>query len=172
MTLWLSDILIGSVIQVSVNDFSSNQINPEAGIPQGAAMSPLLFLHYSFLRQQSPSSAPQTKLSIPIRWWYYTMGFQLKRTFCSKIFRTGPSKLGNVVCQRENQTKSRKTKVIIFYRSILARPNLKSYGETLKVYPQVKFLGITFDSQLNFKKHFEDRCNTRYYRLRLLANKN
>ena len=42
---------------------------------------------------------------------------------------------------------------------------LKLYGETLKVYPQVKFLGITFDSQLNFKKHFEDlldRCNTRY----------
>ena len=38
----------------------------------------------------------------------------------------------------------------------------------------MKFLGITFDSQLTFKKHFEDildRCNTRYYRLRLLANK-
>ena len=51
--------------------------------------------------------------------------------------------------------------------------NLKLYGETLKVYPQVKFLGITFDSQLNFKKHFEDIlncCNTRYHRLRLLAN--
>ena len=69
------------------------------------------------------------------------------------------------------------TKVIIFSRSILARKtelNLKLYGETLKVYPQVKFLGITFDSQLNFKKHFEDildRCNTRYHRLRLLANK-
>ena len=69
------------------------------------------------------------------------------------------------------------TKVIIVSRSILARetePNLKLYGETLKVYPQVKFLGITFDSQLIFKKHFEDildRCNTRYHRLRLLANK-
>ena len=40
-----------------------------------------------------------------------------------------------------------KTKVLIFSRSILARktePNLKLYGETLKVYPQVKFLGITF----------------------------
>ena len=48
------------------------------------------------------------------------------------------------------------------------------YGETLKIYPQVKFLGITFDSQLNFKKHFEDildRCNTRYHRLRILVNK-
>ena len=70
-----------------------------------------------------------------------------------------------------------KTKVIIFSRSILARTtelNLKLYGETLKIYPQVKFPGITFDSQLTFQKHFEeilDRCNTRYHRLRLLVNK-
>ena len=70
-----------------------------------------------------------------------------------------------------------KTKVIIFSRSILARKtelNLKLYGETLKIYPQVKFLGITFNSQPTFKKHFEDildRCNTRYHRLKLLANK-
>ena len=38
----------------------------------------------------------------------------------------------------------------------------------------MKFPGITFDSQLTFKKHFEDildRCNTRYHRLGLLANK-
>ena len=67
--------------------------------------------------------------------------------------------------------------MIIFSRSILARktePNLKLYGETLKVYAQVKFLGITFHSQLSFKKHFEDildRCNARYHRLRLLAKK-
>ena len=65
----------------------------------------------------------------------------------------------------------------MFSRSVLARKTeliLKLYGETLKIYPQVKFLGITFDSQLTFKKHFEDildRCNSRYYRLRLLANK-
>ena len=69
-----------------------------------------------------------------------------------------------------------KTKVIIFSRSALARKtelNLKLYGETLKIYPQVKFLGITFDSQLNFKKHLDilDCCNTRYHRLRLLVNK-
>ena len=28
--------------------------------------------------------------------------------FCGKIFATGPSKLGNVVCQMENQTESLK----------------------------------------------------------------
>ena len=70
------------------------------------------------------------------------------------------------------------TKIIIFSRSILVRktePKLKLHDETLKVCLQVKLLGITFDSQLTFKKHFEailDRCNTRYYRLRLPANKN
>ena len=37
------------------------------------------------------------------------MGFQLKRTFCSKMFATGPSELGNVVCQMENQTESPKS---------------------------------------------------------------
>ena len=85
--------------------------------------------------------------------------------------------LGNVVCQMENQTESRKTKVIIFSRSILARktePYLQLYGETQKAYPQVKFLGITFDSQLTFQEHSEDvldRCSTRYHRLKLLANK-
>ena len=70
-----------------------------------------------------------------------------------------------------------KTEVIIFSWSIHARKtelNLNLYGKTLKIYSQVKFLGLTFDSQLNFTKHFEDildRCNTRYHRLRLLANK-
>ena len=55
-----------------------------------------------------------------------------------------------------------------------AELNLKLYGETLKIYPQVKFLGIIFDSKFTFQPHFEDildRCNNRYYRLRLLANK-
>ena len=70
-----------------------------------------------------------------------------------------------------------KTKVIIFSRSLLARKaefNLTLYGETLKIYPRVKFLGITFDSELTFQPHFEDileRWNNRYHRLRLLANK-
>ena len=71
----------------------------------------------------------------------------------------------------------KKTRVIIFSTSLLARKaelNLKLYGETLKIYHQVKFLGIIFYSKLIFQPHFEDilECrNSRYYRLRLLANK-
>ena len=46
MTRWLSDFLVGCVIQVNVNGFMSNQINPMAGVPQGSILSPLLFLIY------------------------------------------------------------------------------------------------------------------------------
>ena len=42
MTRWLSDFLVGRLIQVKVNNFLSNQINPKAGVPQGSVLSPLL----------------------------------------------------------------------------------------------------------------------------------
>ena len=46
MTRWLSDFLVGQLIQVNVNSFLSNQINPKAGVPQGSVLSALLFLIY------------------------------------------------------------------------------------------------------------------------------
>ena len=42
MTRWLSDFLVGWLIQVNINNFFSDQINPKAGVPQGSVLSPLL----------------------------------------------------------------------------------------------------------------------------------
>ena len=46
MTRWLSDFLVGQVIQVNVNGFISDKISPIAGVPQGSVLSPLLFPIY------------------------------------------------------------------------------------------------------------------------------
>ena len=46
MTRWLSDFLVGRVIQVNVNDFLCDNISPAAEVPQGSVLSPLLFLIY------------------------------------------------------------------------------------------------------------------------------
>ena len=66
-----------------------------------------------------------------------------------------------------------KTKVIIFSKSrfaIRAEPALSLYGDLLSYYPQIKFLGITFDNRMTFTKHFEEileRCNQKFHRLRI-----
>ena len=46
MARWLSDFLVGRVIQVNVNGFLSNQINPKAGFHRILSLSPLPFLIY------------------------------------------------------------------------------------------------------------------------------
>ena len=174
MTRWLSDFLVGRLIQVNVNNFFSNQINPKAGVPQGSVLSPLLFLIYvNDLPAPHHNQNSLSQFADDTAQWAFSLSVRI----AAKLLQQDLLKLAMWCAKWRIKLNPEKTKVIIFSRSILARKtelNLKLYGETLKIYPQVKFLGITFDSQLNFKKHFEDildRCNTRYYRLRLLANK-
>ena len=174
MTHWLSDFLVGRVIQVNVNGFLSDKINPIAGVPQGSVLSPLLFLIYvndlpkPHHRQNSKSQfADDTAL------WAASINVQIAAKRLLKDLR----KLAKWCAKWRIKLNPEKTKVIIFSRSYLARkpePTLKQCGERLKIYPQVKFLGITFNSKFTFKKHFEDilePCNTRYHRIRLLTNK-
>ena len=70
-----------------------------------------------------------------------------------------------------------KTKVIIFSKSqtaIRAEPALSLYGDLLSYYPQIKFLGITFDNRMTLRKHFEEileHYNQKFHHLRILVNK-
>ena len=174
MIRWLSDFLVGRVIQVNVNGFLSDKISPIAGVPQGSVLNLLLFLIYvkglakPHHRQNSKSQfADDTAL------WAASKHVQ----FAAKRLQKDLRKLAKWCAKWGIKLNPEKTKVIIFSRSYLAgkpEPTIKLYGERLKIYPQMKFLGIIFDSKFTFKKHFEHilgRCNTRYHRIRLLTIK-
>ena len=177
----LSDFLVGRVIQVNVNGFLSDQISPAAGVPQGSVLSPLLFLIYvndlpKDKRQnktQNPRQNSKSQFADDTALWAASRNVHIAAKLLQKDLR----KLAKWCAKWRIKLNPEKTKVIIFSRSYLAgkpEPTLKLYGERLKICPQVKFLGITFDSKFTFKKHFEDilgRCNARYHRLRLLTNK-
>ena len=167
MTRWLSDFLVGRLIQVNVINFLS-------GVPQDSVLSPLLFFIYV-----NDLPTPHHKQNSLFQFVDDTAqwAFSLNIHIAAKLLQQDLLKLAMWCAKWRIKLNPVKTKVIIFSRSILARKtelNLKLYDETLKIYPRVKFRGITFDAQLNFKKHFEDildLCNTRYHRLRLLVNK-
>ena len=77
----------------------------------------------------------------------------------------------------ENKTKSRENE----NHNILQVPNcnqgkcaLSLYDNLLSFYPDIKFLGITFDNRMTFIKHFQEileGCNHKFHRLRILVNK-
>ena len=175
MTRWLSDFLVDRVIQVNVNGFFSDKISPIAGVPQGSVLSPLLFLIYV-----NDSPKPHHRQNSKSQFADYTALWAASKNvqFAVKLLRKDLRKLAKWCVKWRIKLNPEKTKVIIFSRSSHARnskPILKLYGERLKIYPQVKFLGITFDSKFTFQKHFEQIlgcCNTRYPLIRLLVNKN
>ena len=155
MTHWLSDFLVGRVIQVNVNGFLSDKISPITGVSQGSVLSPLLFLIYvndlpkSHHKQNSKSQfADDTAL------WAASDNVQ----FAVKLLPNNLRKLAKWCAKWRIKLNPEKTKVIIFSRSSLARnsePILKLYGERLKIYPQAKFLGITFDSKFTFLPYYK-----------------
>ena len=107
------------------------------------------------------------------------MGCEWQYQFSSGISAEGPWQTGKVVCQMENETKSRKNKS----HNILQVPNCnkdRTYFIFIRrpfrtiLTKNSKFLGITFENRMTFTKHFEEileRCNQKFHCLRILVNK-
>ena len=139
MTRWLFDFLVVHVIQVNINGFLSNKINPEAEVPQGSVPSPLLFLIYvNDLPTPHHKQNSLSQFADDTAQW----ALSLSVCFAPKFLQQDPRNLAMWYSKWRIKLNPEKTKVLIFSRSVLARKsehNLKLYGETLKVYPQVRF---------------------------------
>ena len=103
-TRWLSDFLVGHVIQVNVNGFMSNQINTmQSRVPQGSVQGPLPFLVYvNDLPEPLHKQNSKSQFADMMILYYRLLAkmYALQQNFLNRS-----SKRGGVVCQMENKTK-------------------------------------------------------------------
>ena len=132
MTRWLSDFLVGRLIQVNVSNFFSNQISPKAEVPQGCVLSPLLFLIYvNDLPTPHHKQNSLSQFADNTAQWAFSLNIHT----AAKLLQQDLLKLAMWCAKWRIKLNPEKTKVIIFSRSILAiktELNLKLYGERLK----------------------------------------
>ena len=152
MTRWLFDFLVGRVIQLNVNGFLSDKISSIAGVSQGSVLSPLAFLMYiNDLPKPHHKQNLKSQFADDTALWAASKNVQ----FAAKLLRKDLRKLAKWCAKWRRILNPEKAKVIIFSRSSLAgnsEPILRLCDERLKIYPQVKFLEITFLFKFTFQK--------------------
>ena len=128
---WLSDFLVGRVIQVKIESFLSPKGYPKAGVPQGSNLSPLLFLiyvndmpnpiHHKTNKSQFVDDAGQ---------WAVSTNIDLAAEYLQRDL----DKLARWCAKWRIKLNPEKTKVMIFSKSqtaIRAEPALSLYGNLL-----------------------------------------
>ena len=171
---WLSDFLVGGVIQVKTEGFLSPKVYPKAGVPQGSNLSRLLFLIYvNDMPNPSHHQTNKSQFADDAGQWTVSKNIDLAAEYLQRDL----DKLARSCAKWRIKLNPEKTKVVVFSKSrsaIRAEHALSLYGDLLSYYPHIKFLGITFDNRMTFTKHFEEileRCNNKFHRLRILVNK-
>ena len=169
---WLSDFLLGRVIQVKTEGFLSPKVYPKAGVLKGSKLSPLLFLIYvNDMPNPSHHQTNKSQFADDAGQWAMSKNIDLTAEYLQRDL----DKPARWCSKWTIKLNSEKTKVIIFSKSrsaIMAEPALSLYGDVLSYYPHIKFLGITFDNKMT--KHFEEileRCNNKFHPVRILVNK-
>ena len=171
---WLSDFLVGRVIQVKIEGFLSPKVYPKVGVPQGSNLSPLPFLIYvNDMPNPSHHQTDKWQFADDAGQWAVSKNID----FAAEYLQRDLEKLARWCAKWRIKHSPEKTKVILFSNSqtvIRAEPDLSLYGDLLSYYPHIKFPDITFDSRMTFIKRFKEileRCKQKFHRLRILINK-
>ena len=160
---WLSTYLSNRVQCVRVKDAYSTYVTNTMGVPQGSVLGPLLFSLYI-------NDLPQHCNGVDIQ--LYADDTVLYAH--AKNSEMAAEKLTNAmqgVAQWLEQScltlNISKTKGMFFYKrkGQIPSANIKIRHESIDIVTEFKYLGVTLDTNLNFKKHVKNMTKTIKYNL-------
>jgi len=154
MTAFIKGFLLNRVFRVRLGSVLSELHNQEMGVPQGSILSVTLFI----LKINSIAELVKKEMGKSL----FVDDFNI--TCTGKNMATIEKQMQKCLNKieqwaDENGFRFSKVKTVCMHfcnkRKLHLDPELNIYGSTIPVVPQTKFLGVIFDSKLNFKAHID-----------------
>lgn len=168
MEKWIEDFLTDRKLKVKLNNIFSQEYPLENGTPQGSVISPLLFL----IMMNDYPDPEDTSINTSI----FADDSAIWRTGTDVQHTTASLNLHvQKICQWCDtwgfKINELKTVAMIFTRSkklINSTVPIAINGTIIKTVKSFKFLGLTFDQQLNWTQHVENVINKTKSKINLL----
>ena len=126
MIHWLSDFLVGRVIQVNMNGFLSDKISPIAGVPQGSVLSPLLFLIYvNDVPKLTTDKTQNPSLLMTLLYGLLVKMYKLQQNFLKRTYQNWQSGVPN---GEKNSILKNKSHHIL---QVLSRQKTRTHSKTV-----------------------------------------
>ena len=162
------DFMSNRSFSVKVGSSVSNMFSQNNGVPQGAVISPTLFL----ISINEISKVLDKRTSIG----QLADDAALWRAFKPKSSDNGQKvmslEINKILFELENKlgytANAPKTQAVLFTKKKLPEYTLTIKGEQIVTGPSAKYLGIIFDKKLSFKQHLDSRRKSGYKILNLL----
>lgn len=168
LTRIISSFITNRKLAVRVGSSTSPEVTMDAGTPQGSCLSPELYNYYSnsAVDPTAPNADPSQYADDTGAW----ASARLTHVAASKV-QAFLNDLEGWCKKWRLQLAPEKTKVLLFTRCFIHKPedvHLQLFGAPLEVSNEAKFLGVTFDSGMRWRKHLADLISKAKGKLQVL----
>ena len=172
---WIENFLLNRKFSVNVNGQSSELKDIEAGVPQGSVLSPILFSVFinDIPIEKKPNESQSTLFADDLATAFI---FKSRKGLDERV-RAYLKKIEAWLTKWKMKMAAKKCNYMIFatrhYKN--TKPlKLTLFGDDIKRENDIRFLGMTLDSHLNFELNVAEirkKCESRLNILKILSNR-